>query len=57
MQIRMAHPVLAEAVLSQILETKNENLSSLTLQFLDSAILQSLSHGRESTRHTFLPEN
>lgn len=47
MQIRMAHPALAEAVLSQILENKKENLSSLTLRFLDCAILQSPSHGRE----------
>jgi hypothetical protein len=47
MQIRMAHPALAEAVLSQILENNKETLSSLTLRFLDCAILQSPSHGRE----------
>jgi hypothetical protein len=34
MQIRMAHPALAEAVLSQILKNKKENLNSLQLRVL-----------------------
>ena len=44
MQIRMAHPALAEAVLSQILENNKETLSSLTLRFLDSANITSNFH-------------
>lgn len=47
MQIRMAHPALAKAVLLQILDNKKESLSSLTQRFLDSSILQSSSYGRE----------
>jgi hypothetical protein len=35
MQIRMAHPVLAKAVLLQILDNKKESLSSLTKWFLE----------------------
>jgi hypothetical protein len=49
MQIRMAHPALAKAVLPQILDNKNESLSSLTQRFLDSSILQSPSYGRGMT--------
>jgi hypothetical protein len=47
MQIRMAHPALAKAVLQQILDNTNESLSLLTQRFLDSSILQSPSYGRE----------
>jgi hypothetical protein len=35
MQIRMAYPALAKAVLQQILDNKNESLSSLTQRFLE----------------------
>lgn len=47
LQIRMAHPTLAQAVLQQILDNKNESLSCLTLRFLNFSILQSPSYGRE----------
>lgn len=46
MQLRMAHPALAGVVLDQILENKKQSLSSLTLQFLDSSIIQSHTHAR-----------
>lgn len=46
MQIRMAHPALAEAVLSEILENKSLSLGALTLRFLDSSIIQSQTHAR-----------
>lgn len=46
MQLRMSHPALAEAVLGQILENKEQSLSSLTLRFLDSSIIQSQAHAR-----------
>ena len=46
MQLRMAHPALAEIVLDQILENKQQSLSSLTLRFLDSSIIQSHTHAR-----------
>jgi hypothetical protein len=35
MQIRMAYPALAKAVLQQILDNTNESLSSLTQRFLE----------------------
>jgi hypothetical protein len=36
MEIRMAHPPLAKAVLSQILENNKENLKSLKLRVLEN---------------------
>lgn len=46
MQIRIAHPAMAEAVLKEILENKTQSLGELTLRFLDSSIIQSQTHAR-----------
>lgn len=47
MQIRMASPMLAHAVLQQVLDNKKECLSALTLRFLECSILQCSSYGKK----------